>query len=152
MQRDDVRVREELQQSDWFAAGLLDFGRGNHRVVHEHAALEREQPSDHFATDPTEADDSDRQIAEGTHLIERHGQAPLARAVADAVRHDVASRRQQKGKRLIGDFVDAVVRHVADGNAPSLRRIEIDVIDADAVPNELDSMRGGFTDGQIGVK
>ena len=39
-------------------------------------------------------------------------------------------------ERVIGNLIDAVIGHVADGNPSSTSRVEIDIIDADAVPDD----------------
>ena len=62
---------------------------------------------------------------DGLHL-------PSARLHLRVRRHDLARHRQQQRHRMIGDLVDAVVRHLGDDDARAGRRREIDVVDADA--------------------
>ena len=50
---------------------------------------------------------------------------------------------------MIGHFIDAVVRHVADRNATSLGRIQVDVVHADAVSH--DDLRLPHTGNDIGI-
>ena len=52
------------------------------------------------------------------------------------VRHDLASRGEDEGQRLVRNFVDAIVRHVANGNAALAGFVEVHVVHTDAVAHD----------------
>ena len=84
---------------------------------------------------------------------------PRERAASSATTWRVAAR--MNAKRVVGDLVDAIVRHVADGDAPRPGRVEIDVIHADAVTHDdlrprhgcdhVGVHRGELRDDRVGV-
>ena len=45
---------------------------------------------------------------------------------------DLADQRQQQRHGVVGDFADAVVRHVIDGDAFLLGGRQVDIVDAEA--------------------
>jgi nucleoid-associated protein YgaU len=136
MQRHDFRMGNERIERGGFGTAGSDGFRSDHRIEHADMALEGEQALNDFAADPAEADDADASFAQGAERGKGRGEAPLARVDPGIVRHDLAGEGEQQGESVVGDFVDAIVRHVAHGDAVRTGGLEIDVIDADAVADD----------------
>jgi hypothetical protein len=83
-----------------------------------------------------ENNDPDCLITERLQLIEWRRQSPFSIAHMQRVGHNLPRDAEDERQRVIGDFVDAVVGDVADGDAALLCRLHVDVVVADAVAND----------------
>ena len=136
MQRNDVREAQQFVERNRFTARRADRVRRDGRIEDEPPAFEWRQSLQDFPADASEADTADSLIPERFHSVERSSQPPFAVADQQRVRHHLTRGGEEEGQRLIGDLVDAIIRHVADGDVLRPGRFEIDVIHADAVPHD----------------
>ena len=108
---------------------------GHERVVGGEAEAEGARPFQHGPRDASEPDGGEGHRAEGRHRrVRRDAPRPGSHASVDA--RKLAGEAQREGERVVGDLVEAIVRDVADGDAPRPRRIEIHVVHADPEPDD----------------
>ena len=136
MQRHDVGLSQQILECDQLAAGSTHGVGGNEGVMHEPPTLERSPPRRDLSSDATEANQADRLIAHRPQLIERRRQSPFAVSHMQRVGHDLPRDSQDERERVIGDFINAVIGDVADGDAPLARRLHVNVVVADAIPHD----------------
>ncbi len=118
-------------------AGLRDVG-----VVGDDVRAERGEPLGHQLTDAAEADHADR-LAEDLGARERR---PLPGVVAQrgVGGRDLPGRGQQQRERMLGGAVDVRRRRVDHQDAAGGRRVDVDVVQADArAGDDLQLGRGG---------
>ena len=161
MQSHDVGLGQEFVDRDRLASGCSDCVGGNERVMYEPPTLKRSQSRSHFTPNPPKADETDCLVAQRPQLIERSRQSPFAFAYMQRVRDNLPRDAEDECQLVIGDFIDAVVRDVADGNAPLACRLHVDIVVADAVPhdhfgalhrsNDIGVDRGELRDDRIGI-
>ena len=136
MQRQDVGLSEQVIQRHRFATGVANDLGWNEGVEHQSATLERTESRCDFTPDATEADDPHGLIAQSSQLIKRRRQPPFSVADMQRVRNHLSCGAQYECERVIGDFVDAVVRDIADRNPASPGRFEVHVVDPNAVTDD----------------
>ena len=115
--------------------GMLDaelaeaLGR-DERVVADDAHAEPERPPRDLAADPAEAEHAERLVGE---LDPAPARALPAALLQRRVRlRDVAGERDEQPDRVLGGRDDGRVGRVRDDDPPPRRRVDVDVVDADA--------------------
>lgn len=136
MKGDDVGLREELVEAGGGDAECRDRRGIEDGVVSEDAGSETLESGDDFATDASESDDADGEVAEFVHGFDTGGESPVPVADVECVGDDLSCESEDEGEGVVGDFIGAESGDVADGDMFGAGGIEIDVIDADAVPDD----------------
>ena len=136
VQGDDVGGPQHLVEGHRHATGPLDLVLGNHRVEDDRHAPEGPQPLGHRPADAAEADDPDGQRLERVQRMQRGARPPPAAPDPVAMGDELPRQGQDQAERVVGDLVDAIIRDVADRDAPGPGRVEVDVIDPDAVADD----------------
>ena len=98
---------------------------------------------------PTVRSHSAFMAVSGTAMAHR----PVANA--DTVNDDMARRGQDQCQGMIGHFIQTIVGNIANRNAPGAGGVQIDVVDAHAIPNnDLHPTHGGdhvgIDEGELG--
>ena len=130
VQREEVRTREHLVERRALDAELAKPFGGHERVVGEDAQLEAERAARDLLADAAEAEHAQR--------LARELDAPEARALPAAVLErrvrlrDVAGQREQQPDRVLGRRDDGRLRRVRHDDAAARRRLDVDVVHADA--------------------
>ena len=131
METDDVGLREQLVER--IAATGVDRPR-----------TERLGEPRRLATDPPRADDAEELVVETFAEHEVEGEAPLVVPPQHAVAlGDPAEQRKHQRDRELGRRAREDVRRVRDQHAVPRRRIEVDVVDTDAVVRDDPQPRAG---------
>ena len=146
MQRHNLRLLQQLRQGNRLGPGAANGARGEEWIGHQHLGPERQQSLHNFPPDAAVAHHADNGITQGSHPGNPRRQTPFAPRDQQVIRDNLPGLGQDKRQGLIGDFVDAVVGNIADGNAPFLRRLKVDVIDADAIPHDDPGPPHGLND------
>ena len=136
MQRDQVGRGEERVERGPLRAQCGHRRRIGDGITDKHAAAEGDKPADDGPADPPEPDNTHRHPAERLKRRRRADQAPVAGVDGGGLWHHLPREGEDEGERVVGDLVDAVVGHVADGNAAGPRGRQVDVVDADAVADD----------------
>ena len=126
-----VGSTQQLREIDVLDAFADEDLERHVRIVGDHLQAERPRLRRDELRNPAEADQPQHAAAQS---MDRHDRRHLPPAILHVpVRQgDLASHGQQQRHRMIGDFVDAVVRHLRDDDPRRGRRRQIDVVDADA--------------------
>lgn len=129
MDDDHVNGAHQLRQrDDWHRPGIGRTARG----AGDHPHTERTELGRGEAADSAQADDAAGQRREPLRC--GRGRVPLA-GVDIAVGPDDRPRPgQHQGDRMVGDLLDAVVRHVRHQHTPITCRGDGDVVQADSQP------------------
>ena len=136
MQCHDVRLSKQRIEGNGFTARCLYDISGNHRVEHQSSTLKRCQSDSHFASDPSESDDTDRLIPQRAQFTERRCEPPFAVANMQTVLQHLTSRREYERECVIGHLIDTEAWHIAHGNAPDLSRFQVHVVHTDPIAND----------------
>jgi hypothetical protein len=111
------------------------------RVVGDEAHLERLGPVGHELADPAEADDAERLVGQLDALPGAALPTPIdERGVRLG---DVPGLCQEQGHRVLGRRDDVGLRRVHDHHATRRRRLDVDVVEADARAADDDQLVGG---------
>ena len=109
---------------------------------------ERQRPRRDRRADPPEPDDAEPGAADAPERA-RALRVPVAVADAAVELDHAAHQREGERERAVGHLLDAVVGHVADPHAAvAARRVEVDVVEADA-RGEHDAQAG--QPGELGL-
>src|SRR5919204_2563031 len=135
MQRHRRAMCQQLIERCRIGSGCRDLVRGKQRIARPGLEAKRLRPLSDSPADAAEPDDAEARIGEAWQWA---GGVVLPLPIAHAAieSNDSAQQREQHRDRAVGDFLDAVVGHVADPDATAPGRLEIDVIDADAAGHD----------------
>lgn len=90
----------------------------------------------HRPADAAEADDPDRQRLERVQGMQGGTRSPSSAPDPVAMGDEMTRQGQDQADGMVGDLVDAVIRHITDRDAPGPGRVEVDVIDPDPVSDD----------------
>ena len=131
VQADDVGLLQRgLDRLGLLGAELGDALGRHERVVGDGAHAQRARPRRDEPADAAEAEQRERLVGQldAGEALALPG-AVAQRALGDA---DVAREGQQQRERVLGRRDDVGLRGVADDDAGGRRRVDVDVVDADA--------------------
>jgi hypothetical protein len=131
---------------------LLDLARQAVAVVIVELHVERLEAPQHRRADPAGGDGADMHPLDVERAGDAVGDVPAAGA-GDFVRGDeVPDQSQDRHHDMLGDADRVAIGHFGDGDAPLDRRLEVDMVGADAGGDrQLQSIRlGDPLAGQIG--
>ena len=140
--RDDVAGAQQLVEPDEADAHLRGAAGGDERVVGDDVHAERRQPLGDQRADAAEADDA------GGLLVELDAGVPAALPLPllerRVGRRDVAGGGEQQADGELGGADDVGLRRVDDHDAGLGRRLDVDVVQADAgAGDDLEAAGGG---------
>ena len=130
VQREELRALEHLVEGRALDAELAEPLGGDERVIGDDLHLQAERPPRDLPADAAEAEHAER-------LVGELDAAPLRAlpATGDERRvrlRDVARERDEQADRVLGRRDDVRLRRVRDDDPAPCRRIDVDVVDADA--------------------
>ena len=132
VQRHDVAFREESSDvASLDVRGKIpvdDVGIAGENAV-EHVAADMRHP----LSDPTEADDAERHVADPTHRTGRQVM-PFACVDVAMVGDDVAHGRERQRERVRRDLPDTVIGRIRDPDAVPCAGVRVDRVEARAHP------------------
>ena len=131
MQREEVRDGVDVRgRLDALGAELAEAVGRHVGVVGGDAHAEPERASRHLLPDPAEAEHAERLAGELDPAV----RAPLPAALLQrSVRlRDVAGERHEQADRVLGSRDDGGLRRVGDDDPAARRRLDVDVVYADA--------------------
>ncbi len=128
VQDDDVAIRDQLVETDHFRrSGIADA----HHVVGKYRRAEPMQLACRCASDAAIADDADGQFVRPPQTLGGE-QSEAPRPHLAVVFVDAAREREHECDRMVGDFLDAVIRDVRYEYATFGRCGNCDVVRPDA--------------------
>ena len=135
MKRDDVGLGVDLlERAGRFDAELAEPIGGHERVVRDDAHPEPERAMRDLATDPSQSEHTER--------LPRQLDSREARPVPGSGRErgvrlgDVPGEREEERDRVLGSGVDGRLGGVRDDDPAAGRRLDVDVVHADACPSD----------------
>ncbi len=139
MERHEVGAREHAVERVGLDADLAEALGGDEGVVGDDAHLQAERPARDLLADPAEAEDAERLLGE---LDPAEARALPAALDERGVRlGDVAREREQQPDRVLGRRDDVRLGRVGDDDPLPGRRLDVDVVDADAgAPDHLEAV------------
>ena len=127
VQRDDVRLAEEIVQRDIARAGREQIGIVED-IIGQHLAAEAQQDPGDDRADLAGADHAGRAAVEFQAHQALQGEVALADAVVGLV--DLAVQGQDQGQRVLGHGMGRIGRHASDRQPHVLGNLQIDLIEA----------------------
>ena len=123
-----------LERAGRFDAELAEPIRGDERVVRDDAHPEPERAMRDLAADPSESEHAERLPGE----LDSREARPIPRSGRErSVRlRDVPGEREEERDRMLGGGVDGRLGGVRDDDPAAGRRLDVDVVDADACPSD----------------
>ena len=135
MQRNKIRAREQGVERDEFRAHFARACLAQIGIVNDHAHSQRGYFAGQERADPPAADEAASLAAQSLqrrHFRDGPGIFPGER---DRGNH-LAAEHEQKRERVVGNFVEAVVRDVRHQDAALGRRRDVDRVHADSVAHD----------------
>jgi len=131
--RHGVRPRQQFLEGDLLDAVAGHLLAADERIRGDHLVDNRDEPFGDRPADRAEADDAGRQRREA---VRRRGglAVPPARGDRFPVLRQATEESQEERHGVGGDLLETVAGHVCHADPPVGRGLQIDVVDADAVP------------------
>ncbi len=142
MQRDDVRLRQELVKGDELGPVRRHC---QHRVADQNSRPESQNAADHGAPDRARPDDSDGGADEVVGC-DAAGTIPSVFPQGAIVLDETAHQGEHQRQRVVGDRLLVRSRRRGDEDSGPGGRGDIDGIDADARAGDHFQARAGFED------
>jgi hypothetical protein len=137
VERDNVTFREQCVQIDHLDAENFFKARAEIRVARDNAHFESFSPKGSGTTDSAEAHDAHRHFREPGNIADRATIPELKRGANGALdSYHPAITGEHQADGMVGDFVDAIIGHVANGDAARAGDVDIDRIESDAAAND----------------
>ena len=131
MQRHELGGGEQLVGSlRALDAELTEAVAGDERVVRDHAHAEPQRAAGDLLADPPEAENTERLVGDLDAAVARALPAPVLQRRVGL--RDVAGQRQQQADRVLRGGDDRRLGRIRDHDALARRRVDVDVVDADA--------------------
>ena len=142
MQRDDVAGAKQVLERDHGAAGTMVIagGRGGDDIEAEGTCSRN-----HGASDAAESHQSKCEAREPPQRW-AGGQVVTALFCVEMEKGGFSDGRQQQSDRMVGNFGDAVVGDISDGDASQGAGFDRNIVQSDAEPRDNPAISGGVYD------
>ena len=135
VQRNKVRARKQGVERNEFRAHFARSGPTQVRIVNDHAHPKRRDFSGQERADPPAADQAASLAAQS--LQRRHfGDGPAVFPCQGNRGNHLPAEHEQQRERVVGNFIQAVVRNVRHHDAAFGGRRNVDRVHADAVAHD----------------